>query len=173
MERLRIIATSAASGSDNVFKNFIFLEASKSLLNGENIFQKTYFDGYHYFYSVLFALIIYPFTFIPVHVTVFLWLGFNVWLLFRLYRIDSTLLPLQTLSQKQKNIFWILTFVFSSRLIFENLHVAQMTILLLYLCLEGIHSIQHKRSRPGGIPGRQFPEHFNAGKPGCYNQDQV
>ena len=130
---------------------YIFLEASKSLLNGENIFQKTYFDGYHYFYSVLFALLIYPLTFIPVHVTVFLWLGFNVWLLYRLYSIVSSLLPLQTLSQKQKNIFWILTFVFSSRLIFENLHVAQMTILLLYLCLEGIHSIQHKKIIQGAF----------------------
>lgn len=137
--------------SSNKGDFYIFLEASKSLLNGENIFQKTYFDGYHYFYSVLFALLIYPLTFIPIHVTVFLWLGFNVWLLYRLYRIVSSLLPLQNLSQKQKNIFWILTFVFSSRLIIENLHVAQMTILLLYLCLEGIHSIQHNKIIQGAF----------------------
>ena len=129
----------------------IFLEASKSLFIGENIFQKTYFDGYHYFYSVLFAIIIYPLTFIPVHVTLFLWLCFNILLLCRLYYILSSLLPLQTFSQKQKNIFWILALVFSFRLIVENLHVAQMTILLLYLCLEGIHCIQNKRIIQGAF----------------------
>jgi hypothetical protein len=137
--------------SSNISDFYIFLEASKSLIKAGNIFQETYFDGFHYFYSVMFALLIYPLTFIPTHLTMFLWLGFNVWLLYRLYHIVNFYLPLHTLSQKQKKIFWLLALVFCSRLILENLHLAQMTIFLLYISLEGIYSIQHKKIIQGAF----------------------
>lgn len=129
----------------------IFLEASKNLINGENIYERTYFDGYHYFYSILFALIIYPLTFLPAHFAVFIWLCFNVFLLYRLYVTIRKLLPIYTLSNKHQKWFWTLIFIFSLRLIWENLHVAQITILLLYLCLEGINCINNKRIVKGAL----------------------
>lgn len=127
----------------------IFLQASQGLLSGENIYEKTYNDGYHYFYSILFALIIYPLNFLPLHLAKFLWLSFNILLLYRLYQINKHLLPLFSLPEKLKKLFWILTFIFSFRLIHENLHVAQMSILLLYLCLEGILLITKKKVYSG------------------------
>ena len=129
----------------------IFLEASKTLINGENIYEKTYFDGYHYFYSILFTLIIYPLTFLPIHLSVFLWLCLNVFFLYRMYITINKLLPIYMLSYKFKKWFWILICVFSLRLIWENLHVAQITIFLLYLCLEGIYLIYNKKSMKGAI----------------------
>ena len=129
----------------------IFLEASKSLINGENIYEKTYFDGYHYFYSILFTLLIYPLTFLPTHLAIFLWLCVNIFFLYRLYVTINKLLPLYLLSHKFKKWFWILTAIFSLRLILENLHVAQITIFLLYLCIEGLYMIYNKKVVRGSI----------------------
>ena len=129
----------------------IFLEASKSLINGENIYEKTYFDGYHYFYSILFTLFIYPLTFLPPHLAVFLWLCLNVFFLYRLYVTINKLLPLYLLSYNYKKWFWILSTVFSLRLILENFHVAQITIFLLYLCMEGLYMIHNKKAVRGAI----------------------
>ncbi|MBL7934716.1 MAG: DUF2029 domain-containing protein [Bacteroidia bacterium] len=129
----------------------IFLEASKSLINGENIYEKTYFDGYHYFYSILFTLLIYPLSFLPIHLAVFLWLCLNVFFIYRLCITLNKLLPLYLLSHKLKKWFWILICGFSLRLIWENLHVAQITIFLLYLCLEGIYLIYHKKTVMGAM----------------------
>lgn len=129
----------------------IFLEASKALINGENIYERTFFDGYHYFYSLLFALLIYPLTFLPIQLAVFLWLCLNMFLLYRLFYTINKLLPLYTLSNQQKKWFWILLFMFGLRLIWENFHVAQITILLLYLCLEGINFIQNKKTTKGSL----------------------
>ncbi|MES2762215.1 MAG: glycosyltransferase family 87 protein [Bacteroidota bacterium] len=129
----------------------IFLEASKSLINGDNIYERTYFDGYHYFYSILFAILIYPFTFLPVQLAVFLWLGLNVFFLYRLYIVINKLLPLYLLSENSKKWFWIIAVIFSMRLILENLHVAQITIFLLYLCLEGIFLINTKKNYKGAL----------------------
>lgn len=129
----------------------IFLQASKGLISGENIYERTYNDGYHYFYSLLFALIIYPLNFLPLHLAKFLWLGFNVYLLYRLFHIINKLLPVYVLQDNQKKWFWILTLLFSLRLIRENLHFGQMSILLLYLCLEGILLITNKKDYSGAF----------------------
>jgi hypothetical protein len=129
----------------------IFLEASKSLINGENIYEKTYFDGYHYFYSILFTLLIYPLTLLPAHLAVFLWLCLNIFFIYRLYITLGKLLPLYFLDPKTKKWFWILTLVFSLRLILENLHVAQITIFLLYLCVEGLYLVYTKKEFGGAL----------------------
>ncbi|MES2513730.1 MAG: glycosyltransferase family 87 protein [Bacteroidota bacterium] len=123
----------------------IFLEASKSLFNGENIYEKTYFDGYHYFYSLLFTILIYPLTFLPVHLAVFLWLCFSVFLIHRLFLTIGKLLPISALSSTGQKWFWVLISIFSLRLILENIHVAQITILLLYLCVQGLYLIHNKK----------------------------
>lgn len=135
--------------SSNKGDFYIFLEASKDLMNHENIYQKTYFDGYHYFYSVLFALCIYPLTYLPSQVAIFLWLCFNIFLLYKIYGSINYLLPLHKLKDNSKKWFWILTFIFSFRFIFENIHYSQVTILLLYLCLEGVRFIQNKNIYKG------------------------
>lgn len=127
----------------------IFLQASQGLISGDNIYERTYNDGYHYFYSLLFGLIIYPLNFLPLHLAKFIWLSFNMYLLYRLFYIIHKLLPLFALQEKQKKWFWILTLLFSLRLIRENLHFGQMSILLVYLCLEGILLITNKKVYSG------------------------
>jgi hypothetical protein len=129
----------------------IFLQASQGLISGDNIYEMIYNECYHYYYSVLFSLIIYPLSFLPLHLTKFLWLSLNIYLIFRIFNTINRLLPIFIFTKKQKNIFWIIVFVFSLRLIHENLHVSQMTIFLLYSCLEGVSLITNKRVYTGAF----------------------
>ena len=55
----------------------IFLAASRALFRGEDIYAITYFDGYHYYYSLLFATVLYPFTWLPVVTAKFVWIFLN------------------------------------------------------------------------------------------------
>ena len=129
----------------------IFLSASKDLFYGKDIYAITYFDGYHYFYSVLFAIVLYPLTFLNTHLSTFLWLLLNVVFLYRIFKIIDHLLPTNELSKKQWRVFWILSIIFSIRVIFDNLHVGQMTIFLLYLILEGLEKIRQNKKISGAL----------------------
>ncbi|MGZ4037839.1 MAG: glycosyltransferase family 87 protein [Bacteroidia bacterium] len=120
---------------------FIFSSAAKDLFSGENIYIKTYVDGYHYFYSVFFALLLHPFTYLPYAVSKFLWLSLNAFLAYRIYHILKELLPLAGLSRRQLMILKIAGIAFSFRFVFENLHYSQITILLLYLSLQGLQQV--------------------------------
>lgn len=127
----------------------IFIEASKGLFKKENIYEITYFDGFHYYYSILFAILIYPLTFLSFHEANFVWLSINVIFLYRLYVLFNQFYGIKLLSKKQQNVFWLLTLLFSARLVLENMHVGQMTICLLYLCLEGLHQINQQKTVKG------------------------
>src|SRR4051812_30735076 len=73
---------------------FIFLSASTDLFEGQNIFKSTYLDGYHYFYSVFFAILLKPFTYLPMEVCNALWLCANLFFIFRIFTLIKNLLPL-------------------------------------------------------------------------------
>jgi hypothetical protein len=120
---------------------FIFSLASKDLFSGENIYEKTYVDGYHYFYSVFFAVLLHPLTYLPFALSKFLWLCLNAFLTYRIYHIIKNLLPLNDLSDRQLMILKIAGIAFAFRFVFENLHCSQITILLLYLSLQGLQLV--------------------------------
>ncbi len=127
----------------------IFLTASQDLYEGVNIYTKTYFDGYHYLYSVLFALLLKPFTLLPPSLSLFIWLGLNLFFLYRIWKIICTYFNLSAFSEQQHFLFVFLSFVFAGRFIRDNFHLAQMTTLMLYLSLEGLQFIQHNKPKPG------------------------
>ncbi len=128
---------------------FIFLSASQDLFKGENIFEKSYVDSYHYFYSVFFAILLHPLTWLPFQLAKFLWLALNVFFVFRIFQIIKNLLPLHSFSKKQLLFMRIAGFVFAFRFVFENLHHSQTTILLLYLCLQGLQLVFSNKPLPG------------------------
>jgi hypothetical protein len=128
---------------------FIFLSASQDLFKGQNIFDNTYVDSYHYFYSIFFAILLHPFTWLPFHLAKFLWLLLNVILVWRIFLIIKNMLPLHSFTKKQLLLMRIGGFVFAFRFIFENLHHSQTTILLLYLSLQGLQFIFSNKTLPG------------------------
>ena len=126
----------------------IYLSASGDLFSGANIFEKTYFEGYHYFYSVFFALLLKPFTYLPPQICNVLWLCANLFFVFRIFTLIKNLLPLHDFTKNELMALRIGGFLFSLRFIHENLHYLQITILILYLSLQGIQLVFSNKPKP-------------------------
>lgn len=127
---------------------FIFLSASTDLFENENIFKNTYLDGYHYFYSVFFAILLKPFTYLPMWACNTLWLCANLFFVFRIFTLIKNLLPLHDFTKNELMALRIGGFLFSLRFIHENLHCLQITILILYLTLQGMQLVFSNKPRP-------------------------
>lgn len=129
----------------------IFMYASADLLKGKNIYAETYHEWYHYYYSVFFALVLSPLTFLPLYFVKVLWLSANVFFVYRIWKVISSLLPLDFLSKKIQMIFTVLAFLFVLKFLRDNFHVAQVTILILYLTLEGLRLIWNDKPLMGAF----------------------
>lgn len=127
---------------------FIFLSASTDLFEGENIFTNTYLDGYHYFYSVFFAILLKPFTYLPMWACNAFWLCANLFFVFRIFTLIKNLLPLHDFTKNELLALRIGGFLFSLRFIHENLHCLQITILILYLTLQGMQLVFSNKPKP-------------------------
>ena len=127
---------------------FIYLSASRDLFTDANIFQKTYVDGYHYFYSVLFAISLQPLAYFPMEISNAIWLCANLFFVYRIFMITKNLLPLHDFTKKELMILRIGGFLFALRFIHENLHYLQITILILYLSLQGIQLVFSNKPKP-------------------------
>lgn len=120
----------------------IFLAASVDLFQGENIYTTTYFDGYHYYYSVLFATLIHPLTYVDPAISKSLGLLLNIFLLFRIWKLCKHFLPMTHFSMAMKTLFGLLLFLFCLRFIKGNLHLGQMTIVMLALSIESVYRVK-------------------------------
>jgi hypothetical protein len=119
----------------------IFYAASKDLIAGKNIYTIQYHEWYHYYYSILFALILVPFTCLPLYFAGLLFLLLNVFFVYRIWQILKSWLPLQILTAKTQTLLTILSFIFILSFLRDNFHFGQVTILILYLTIEGLHFI--------------------------------
>ncbi len=129
----------------------IFIGASKDLFKGGNIYQIRYHEWYHYYYDVLFALIISPLQFLPLYWANFIWLLFNLFFTYRIWKIIVSYIPIEVLTIKQKRILTIVSFSFIFMLWHKNMHLTQMTIFILYLCMEGLYQIGNKKPLLGSF----------------------
>ncbi|MBX7053026.1 MAG: DUF2029 domain-containing protein [Flavobacteriales bacterium] len=129
----------------------IFLSASRDLFAGENIYQKTYFDGYHYYYSVLFATIIYPLTSLGMFWSKLVWMLINLAMLARIWNVVLSWLGHSLKSPTHRTLLGFLILIFCLRFIKSNLHLCQMTIIMLYLSLESLNCIVKKRWIVGAL----------------------
>jgi hypothetical protein len=130
---------------------YIFLSAADDLKLRENIFDKKYVDGYHYYYSVLFALILKPFAAMPFFLVKFFWLFLNALLFFNLLQILYMSRFAAKLNNRQKNIFLLFTFIVSLRFFINNIHHSQITILILWCCIKGLVLISENKPVRGAL----------------------
>lgn len=129
----------------------IFVQASADLLGGKNIYTEQYHEYYHYYYDVLFALIISPLQFLTPYWAAFIWLCINMILTYRLWKLITSYIPFENISAKAKKaITW-----FSCIMLFavwhKNIHLAQMTIFILWLSMEGLYQIDRKKFLLGAL----------------------
>jgi hypothetical protein len=129
----------------------IYLNAAGDLPEHEDIYSKVYIDGYHYYYSVLFAIILQPFVYLPYSGVKFFWLLLNLGLFIHLFTILSRSTFTANLNPAQKNLFLLLVFVFSLRFLHDNLHAAQITIIILWCSIYGILQVIKGNNFSGGM----------------------
>lgn len=91
--------------------------------------------GMWYYYSPLFASILVPFTFLPLPVLKLVWLFFSLFMLYRILRLTLTLLGLDLNSAHKGFIVGVA--IVTIHPVFLNLLHGQMTILVLWCCIEG------------------------------------
>jgi hypothetical protein len=129
----------------------IFISASRDLMQGKNIYQLQYNDYYHYYYNILFALILTPFTYLPLYFVKVIWLSLNVFFVYRIWKILMDWLPINALENNKKIFFTIISFIFALSFLRDNFHFAQFTTFILYLTLEGLFFISKKKILAGSL----------------------
>jgi hypothetical protein len=130
---------------------YIFLSAAADLDGIQNIFDNKYVDGYHYYYSVLFALILKPLVALPYSGVKFCWLLLNVFLFFKMLHLLFNSEFLKRMNEKQKWAFLLLIVLFSMRFFRDNIHTAQITVLILWSCIYGLYYISKDRPALGAL----------------------
>jgi hypothetical protein len=116
----------------------IFIQASRDWFNGKNPYTELYHEWYHYFYDVTFITVLSWFQFLPNYFIKLGWLILNFFFLASIWRILIDYLNLKRLSEKRLQLFGFVFFLFSLRLLRDNIHLGQMTILILFLIMKGM-----------------------------------
>jgi hypothetical protein len=114
----------------------IFIEASKDLFDSKNIYTAFYNQYFHYYYSVLFAVIIYPLTFLPFYCVKVIWMVCNYNFTYRILKNGALFLSLKDESNKIKFTVLFVSFLLVFALWHRNIALAQVTIFVLFLMLE-------------------------------------
>ncbi len=129
----------------------IFLLAAKDFISGGNIFSHSYENGFHFFYSPLFALLLQPFVHMPIYPARIIWLILNIFAMKRCFNLILTYFDLQDFPEKTKLLFKISTLAFSAKFILDNFHNGQVTIFILLLILEGLRLIEGNKICTGSM----------------------
>ena len=113
--------------------------------NCYNVYIQT--DAYYlrYFYSPLFAILLYPLKDLPQVVYNLIWLSFNFLVLFRSFVLLTYFLKLTALKIRLKHLFYILLIASMARYIVDNLALGQMTFILVWGSLESMRLIFEKK----------------------------
>lgn len=129
----------------------IFLDASTDLFNDKNIYKINYNEWYHYYYDLIFTIIIYPLHFLPIYWAKFIWLLINIILTVRIWQLIFCFLPTNVFEKKHQINFILISSVLIFNLWQKNIHLSQVTILILFLCLEGLNRIRTNQNLIGSI----------------------
>ncbi|HNW76701.1 MAG TPA: glycosyltransferase family 87 protein [Bacteroidales bacterium] len=133
----------------------IYLNAGELLRNGQAVYHTPIFTGagtfLNYSYSPFFAGILVPFTYFPVKFIYTCWVLLDLFLLYRIYGIISSFLKIKVMSAAETLVFTFFLLLFSFRYILYNFDMMQMTIVLLYLCLEGFLLITRSHNFGGSM----------------------
>lgn len=128
----------------------IFFSAGKDILIGENLYTKIYQGWLHYYYSPFFALLLSPFTFFPEYVITLLWLALNIYFFYRVWQILCDWLELNLLPVSVQRCFFWGSVILCLQGLRDNIHYHQITIMMIYLTLQGLDLILKSKEWKGG-----------------------
>lgn len=133
----------------------IFIGASKLLFEGKNCYNvwiqltKDNFCGYSY--SPFFAILLMPLAYLPFRLPELIWLLFDVFFLYRIFIITKEYINTFPIKSKQFNLWILLIILINIRFVMHNFEMIQMTIFLVFVCLESIRFVQDKKYLKGSL----------------------
>lgn len=127
-----------------------FLNAAMLLREGQNCYN-VWINGGAYSYSPFFAILLIPLTFLNAPFPQLIWLAFDVFLLFRLWKIINFYLDTNKLILKNKIIWNIVVTALILRFTLHNFELIQMTIFLVYCTIESLYLIYLKKPIAGAL----------------------
>ena len=138
------IVTSIISASNRNSDFDIFLDLATQLRQGQNFYTTgTY-------YSVFFVWLLVPFS-SYIFLSKLLWLLLSYFLLYRIYGLIQEYFNIKELTRKQHILWTILVLFYSLQFLIYNIQMIQITIVLLWGCLESLRLIRNKREIWGGM----------------------
>ena len=127
----------------------IFYLAAGELASGGNPYDGPHLYGMWYYYSPLFASLLVPFTFLPMMALKATWMALGFVMLNRIYILLNRYIPIP----ENKSGLWLLGLlgILSYNAVFMNLLYGQMTILLVWCCLESAALFSNGKDVRGGL----------------------
>ena len=127
----------------------VYLFASDQLFKGENIYTDNPYN--RYLYSPLFAILLRPLSILDFEAARAIWAIVNLLLAIRLWKVTLNLLRnAVSLDSKYYRIWSIFTLIIASGFLLHNINLGQITIVILWLTLEGLYQILIRKNIIGG-----------------------
>jgi hypothetical protein len=128
----------------------VFLYAAAQLKHHQDIYQPPFIRaGLQYFYSPLFALCLLPFSSLPYYVPECAWLILSCFWLCRIWVLSCKYFDTSLLSNKNRKIWFFLSFFLILHFVLENFGQVQMTLFLLWATLESLRLFDNKKRIAG------------------------
>jgi len=121
----------------------VFVYAGGKLIHGQNIYYPPFVQNLQYYYSPLFALLLSPFSGLPVIIPQVIWILTSYVLLYRIWVLSGSYFNVAALTVKQKAIWLLATVFLSIRFILVDIGYVQMTIFMLWATLESMQLINN------------------------------
>lgn len=113
----------------------IFLAAARELLNGGDPYAVKYHEWYTYYYSIFFALLVSPLLPLGALGAKLVWGALTILMVFRCAKLLGVTGP--------RLAFFALLALFQP--IRDNINASQMTVLVVWACIEALHQVAHGR----------------------------
>ena len=133
---------------------FVYLQAASDLFGSENIFKKLYGNppSLFYFGNPFLTTLLYPFSLLPIRIAALVWKLINLIALFRIFQLIDNRIFKPFLKKNQNVSAIVVLYVGSFFWVYSNFHLQQLTIIILFLCLEALNQIFYQnRKWFGGI----------------------
>jgi hypothetical protein len=131
------------AGTGHDFEVFVY--AGGKLIHGQNIYTPPFIQNLQYYYSPLFALLLAPFSSLPILIPQLLWICLSYFLLYRIWILCAEYFDTTKFTYQQKLMWFIIALLLSIRFILIDIGYIQMTTFLLWATLQSMKWVKDGR----------------------------
>lgn len=128
----------------------VYLHAARQLLFNSNIYTLNPFNSY--LYSPLFAMFLSPLALLNATFARVIWMLLNAVLILRLWNIQKGLVTGSfPLNKKYQKVWAVSIFILSFGFLNHNFNLGQVTVLILWLTIEGLYQVRKNEDLKGAV----------------------